>query len=148
MTFLAGNASYVLHAGPGIRGGGKADVSSTLQRHAHFDELPSFKAIATALGAAKRYLPAGLANWTRHAPNAATAPLAGFDRLYGAASGRRFVMLAVGIEKPIALKARVHAEIEVRDPVTGKVLQTLKVAPGKVIELGGHSELVIIGRGT
>ncbi len=29
MTFLAGNASYVLHAGPGIRGGGKADIERT-----------------------------------------------------------------------------------------------------------------------
>ena len=148
MTFLAGNASYVLHAGPGIRGGGKADVSSELQRHAHFDELPSFKAIATALGAAKGYLPAGLANWTRHSPNAATAPLTGFDRLYGASAGRRFVMLAVGIEKPITLRARVGAAIEVRDPVTGKVLKRLKVSPDKVIELGGYSELVIIGRST
>ncbi len=37
MTFLAGNAAYVLHSGPGIRGGGAADVSSKLRRHAHFD---------------------------------------------------------------------------------------------------------------
>ena len=44
MTFLAGNASYVLHAGPGIRGGGAADSSPKLRRHAHFDELPSFNA--------------------------------------------------------------------------------------------------------
>ncbi len=26
MTFLAGNAAYVLHTGPGIRGGGAADL--------------------------------------------------------------------------------------------------------------------------
>ncbi len=67
-------------SGPGIRGGGAADVSSELRRHAHFDELPSFKPIAAALSAAKQYLPPGLANWTRHAPNAATAPIRGFDR--------------------------------------------------------------------
>ena len=88
MTFLAGNAAYVLHSGPGIRGGGAADVSSKLRRHAHFDELPSFKPIAAALGAAKQYLPPGLANWTRHAPNAATAPMRGFDGLYTAVVGR------------------------------------------------------------
>ena len=58
MTFLAGNAAYVLHAGPGIRGGGAADVSSTLRRHAHFDELPSFKPIVAALAGAKQYLAA------------------------------------------------------------------------------------------
>ena len=87
MTFLAGNAGYVLHSGPGIRGGGAADVSSKLRRHAHFDELPSFKPIAAALRRPKQYLPPGLANWTRHAPNAPTAPIHGFDGLYTAASG-------------------------------------------------------------
>ena len=68
MTFLAGNASYVLHTGPGIRGGGAADRSLTPPRHANFDELQAFQTIAAALAAAKSYLPAGLANWTRHSP--------------------------------------------------------------------------------
>jgi hypothetical protein len=106
MTLLAGNASYVLHAGPGIRGGGAADTSSKLRRHAHFDELPSFKPIAAALGAARDYLPPGLANWTRHEPNSATAPIRGFDRLYTATSGSDFVTLAVGLTKPVAYCAR------------------------------------------
>ncbi len=97
MTFLAGNAAYVLHSGPGIRGGGAADVSSKLQRHAHFDELPSFKPITAALAAAKQYLPPGLANWTRHAPNAETAPIRGVDSLFTASSEGRFIALAVGI---------------------------------------------------
>jgi hypothetical protein len=148
ITFLAGNASYVLHTGPGIRGGGAADVSSKLRRHAHFDELPSFKAIASALAAAKQYLPPGLANWTRHAPNAASAPIRGFDRLYTAASGERFVALAVGIEQPVVVRAHVAASIEIREVATGKVVKSLKVGPGDDIELGGYEELVIIGRGT
>ena len=71
----------------------------SFSRHAHFDELPSFKPITAALGAAKQYLPPGLANWTRHAPNAATAPIRGFDGLYTAASEGRFIALAVGITK-------------------------------------------------
>jgi hypothetical protein len=91
MTFLAGNASYVLHTGPGIRGGGSADSSPALRRHAHFDELPSFNPIAAALAAAKQYLPPGLANWTRHAPDAATAPMHGFNRLYSASNESGFV---------------------------------------------------------
>src|SRR5688572_17550010 len=73
MTFLAGNAAYVLHSGPGIRAGAGADMK--LGRHAHFAELPPSNAIATALGEATKYLPMARANWTRHAPNAATAPL-------------------------------------------------------------------------
>lgn len=148
MTFLAGNASYVLHSGPGIRGGGAADVSSELRRHAHFDELPSFKPIAAALGAAKQYLPPGLANWTRHAPNAPTAPIRGFDSLYTAASEGNFIALAVGIQKPVVVRAHVAAAIDIRELATGKIVKNLKVAPGDDIELGGYEELVIIGRGT
>ena len=52
MTFLAGNAAYVRHAGPAISrrrcGRHLPDLG-----HAHFDELPSFKSIAAALGEAK-----------------------------------------------------------------------------------------------
>jgi hypothetical protein len=148
MTFLAGNAAYVLHAGPGIRGGGAADVSSKLRRHAHFDELPSFKPITAALSAAKTYLPPGLANWTRHEPNSATAPIRGFDRLYTATSGSQFVALAAGLTKPVSVRAHVNAQIEIRELVHGKVVKSLKVSPGDAIELGGYEELVVIGRGT
>ncbi|HEY0284413.1 MAG TPA: hypothetical protein VGC23_03425 [Vicinamibacterales bacterium] len=148
LTFLAGNAAYVLHTGPGIRGGGAADVSSKLQRHAHFDELPSFKPITAALGAAKQYLPPGLAKWTRHAPNAETAPLRGIDRLFTASSEGHFVALAVGITQPAVVRAHVAASIDIRELATGKVVKSLKVAPGDAIELSGYEELVIIGRGT
>ena len=148
ITFLAGNAAYVLHAGPGIRGGGAADVSSKLRRHAHFDELPSFKPIAAALGAAKAYLPPGLANWTRHERNSATAPVQGFDRLYTATSGNRFITVAAGLTKPVTVRAHVTATIEIRELATGTIIKTLQVSSGDAIELGGYDELIIIGRGT
>ena len=148
LTFLAGNASYVLHSGPGIRGGGSADVNSKLRRHAHFDELPSFKAIAAALGAAREYLPQGLANWKRLAPNAGTAPLQGYNRLYTATSEGRFVALAVGMNQPVTLRARTSASFDIRDLSTGKIIKSVKVVPGDPIELSGYEELVIIGRGT
>jgi hypothetical protein len=148
MTFVAGNAGYVLHAGPGIRGGGAADVSSKLRRHAHFDELPSFKPIAAALGAAKQYLPPGLANWIRRSPNAAAAPIRGFDNLYTATSEGRFVALAVGIRKPTIVRAHVAAALDIRELATGTIVKTLKVVPGDDIELAGYEEVVIIGRGT
>ncbi|HKY22628.1 MAG TPA: hypothetical protein VJM31_15555 [Vicinamibacterales bacterium] len=148
LTFLAGNASYVLHAGPGIRGGGAADRSAKLLRHAHFDELPSFAPITAALGAAKRYLPPGVANWTRHAPNTATAPIRGFDYVYTVASKGRFIALAVGIEQPVTVRAQVNATIDIRELETGKVVRRLKVSSGDSIDLSGYEELVIIGRGT
>ena len=147
-TFLAGQAAYVLHMGPGIRGGGAADLAQTPPRSAEFTELPAFKPIATALSAARRYLPAGLANWTRHEPNAPRAPLHGFGRLYSASSGSRFVALAVGVGKGATLRTRVAADITIRDAATGKVLQRQTVAAGDKIPLEGAGELVVIGRGT
>lgn len=148
MTFLAGNASYVLHSGPGIRGGGAADVAPKVGRHAHFDELPSFKAIATALSEAKKYLPPGLANWRRHAPNAAAAPFQGFEGLYSASKGSEFVALAIGLKQPVSVRARANAAIDIRELATGKIVKSLTVTAGDTVELGGYEELVIIGRGT
>ncbi len=146
MTFLAGNAAYVLHTGPGIRGGGAADLAATPPRHAHFSELPQFESIAAALAAARKYLPPGLANWTRHSPDTAGAPLHGFSRLYTASSGSQFVALAVGIGKGTTIRARVGAMLDIRDAATGSVVKRVKVAPGNTIPLSGGQELVIIGR--
>ena len=148
MTFLAGNASYVLHTGPGIRGGGAADMALTPPRHANFDELPSFKAIAAGLEAARTYLPAGLASWTRHSPKSTAAPLSGNDRLYIASSGSRFVALAIGVDKTTSVRARRKMSLDIRNPATGKVIKRLNVNPGANIPLRGGEELVIIGRTT
>jgi hypothetical protein len=148
MTFLAGNASYVLHTGPGIRGGGAADLSRKPPRHANFDELPSFKAITAALAAAERYLPAGLANWTRRSSKSAAAPLFGHDGLYFASSGSQFVALVIGVGKTTSIRARRSASLEIRNLATGKVIMHLKVIPGEDIPLTGGEELVIIGRST
>lgn len=148
MTFLAGNASYVLHTGPGIRGGGTADVALTPPRHANFDELPSFQAIAAALAAAKGYLPPGLANWTRHSPKSAAAPLSGDDRVYIASSGSQFVALVIGVEKTTSVRALHKTSLDIRNLATGKVIKHLTVNAGDNIPLTGGEELVIIGQST
>jgi hypothetical protein len=146
MTFVAGNAAYVFHAGPGIRGGGTADVSGELRRHAHFDELPSFPSITAALSAAKAYTPPGLANWTRHAPPSRSAPMRGFDRAYSATSGSDFVVVVVGIEEPVTLRARRGATIEVRSTSTGKVTRRADLSAGEGVTLRGEDAFVLIGR--
>ena len=146
MTFLAGNASYVLHSGPGIRGGGAADVNSKLRRHAHFGELPSFKPIAVALTAAKEYLPQGLANWTRHNPNARAAPIHGFERLYSASKGSDFVALALPAATPVTLQSRVSASLDVRQITTGKLLRRLDISSGEPFALTIDEPLVLTGK--
>lgn len=146
MTFLAGNAAYVLHTGPGIRGGGKADVTSELRRHAHFDELPTFAEIAAGLKAAKKYLPAGLANWPRHGPDSPKAPVSGFDGLYSASSGREFVALAIGLDRPVDIVAKVSAAVDIRKADTGGIVQRVDVQAGQPFTLPVGEALVLVGR--
>ena len=146
MTFLAGNAAYVFHSGPGVRGGGAADVGPKLHRHAHFDELPSFKPIAAALGAAKSYLPPGLANWPRHEPNAPGAPIHGYEQLYSASHGSDFVALIVGATKPVTLRARVNASLDIRRTATGEVIRRLNVSSGEPFRLTTDEAVVLVGR--
>jgi hypothetical protein len=148
MTFLAGNASYVLHAGPGIRGGGAADISPKLRRHAHFDELPSFAPITAALAAAKQYLPHGLANWTRHGPGTPTAPLQGSARVYAASDGLRFVALAMGAKGALVVRSRNKASIDVRQTGTGALVRRLDVSAGEKIALPAGEWVVLIGTST
>jgi len=146
MTFLAGNAAYVLHSGPGIRGGGAADLAPRLRRHANFDELPSFKETAAALSAARAYLPAGLANWTRHEPRSPMAPIQSAAEVYAATSGEQFVALILGAQKLVTMSTRATASIEIRDPGTGKVVRVLTVKAGESFTIGGYEALVLIGR--
>ena len=93
-------------------------------------------------------MPQGLANWKRLAPNAGTAPLQGYNRLYTATSEGKFVALAVGMKQPVTLRARTTASFDIRNLLTGKIIKSVKVVPGDPIELSGYEELVIIGRGT
>ena len=145
MTFLAGNAAYVLHAGPGIRGGGAADASPTLRRHAHFDELPSFKPIAEALAAAKQYLPPGLANWTRYASDSPNAPIRMQNSMYAAFSGSNFIALVVGAKQPMVVHALKDVSIDVRRTSTGQLVKRLNISSGEHATLSGDEAFVLIG---
>src|SRR4029453_3945831 len=74
-TFAARHASFVLHTGPGIRGGGAADRERG--RLVNVGDLPELPAIARALAGARRMTPPGLANWTPIDPADRGAPLQG-----------------------------------------------------------------------
>ncbi len=146
MTFMSGNAAYVLHAGPGIRGGGSADASGKHDRDANFDELPAFGTIAAALRAARTYLPRGIANWTRHAPGSASAPIRANVDVYAATSGGRFVAFVVGGAQPIRFQSRSAATIDVRRTSTGRVLRRFQVNAGGRFTMNEREPLILIGR--
>ncbi len=155
MTFLAGNATYVFHSGPGIRGGGAADIRPPLKRHANFADLPSFKPLMAALRTADSFLPSGLANWTRQSADDPAASLQGFVEAkgagsiadaYTATSGANFMTLVVGIQSPVTVRARRASSVEIRRPDAAAILQRVDLAPGDTFSLSAEQAIVLIGR--
>ena len=153
VTFIARNAAYVFHAGPGIRGGGPEDLSRG--RHANYQDLPKWNQYVTALKAAKDYLPKGIANWSKQNAQWPGAPFIGFDkavsrddivRAYAATTDSQFIVAVLGIKRPVTVQPRWNSHIDVIDPANGKILAHLdkKANESFVVD---HTPAVIL-RGT
>jgi hypothetical protein len=146
LTFLANHGAYVFHSGPGIRGGGAADVDGPLKRHANFADLPSFEPIARALKAARTYLPEGLANWTRVGPREPSAPITGPEHIYAAKRGSSFVALVAGRDRPMRMRVGADASIVIRNVGTGQIIKRLKLKAGETFTVDDYEAVVVIGR--
>ena len=141
MTFLAGNAAYVMHSGPGIRGGGAAGRAK-LGRHAHFDELPSFNAIAP-----RSAQPNNICRRDSRTGRATRRTLRRHrcrDSMgcNSASNGKDFIALAVGIT--LVLRARVSASIDVRQTTTGALIKHIDVSSGEHFTLSGDESMVLV----
>jgi hypothetical protein len=125
VAYLSGVGSYVLHSGPGIRGGGRADVERG--RPADIWSVPKIDRIFEALANVRRALPADLPNWSRHEARSGdpitlraggSAPVTA----YTATQGKRFVVLPLNVRGPLTVEARVPLTLEIVEPMTGAVL--------------------------
>lgn len=143
LTFAARHAAYVLHTGPGIRGGGQADRERG--RPANVGDLPEWPAIARALAGARRVTPAGLANWTPIDSADRGAPLQGLaeaiargDLLEAALArqGDEIFGALVGVRRPIAVRAAVPLAMDLLDPDSGDVFQRLQFVAGRNSSIG------------
>jgi len=137
-TFVAGNGAYVLHTGPGIRGGGADDRARG--RSANIGEFPNAARILGALGAARKALPPGLAGWAHHDASSASAPFGGFQpaiergTLAGAFSATRgveSVTVVLGLTGQVRLTSRSASVVDVIDPLTWKTIGTHRLAAGE-----------------
>jgi hypothetical protein len=63
ISYGSGIGAFVLHTGPGVRGGGAADVARA--RHGNLWELPRGSAIARALAGLIERLPGDFPNWDK-----------------------------------------------------------------------------------
>jgi len=148
MTYLSGVGAYVLHTGPGIRGGGRADTDRG--RPADIWAVPEIERILDALGHVRRVLPADLPSWVRREARdddpvrlrgAGAAPVAG----YTAAQGRRFVTLVVAVEGPLTVQARTPVDVEIVHPVSGALLHDGALAASETITVAGSAAYIITG---
>jgi len=153
VTFIAQNGGYVFHAGPGIRGGGAADLARAPPRHANFWELPGWSEIAGGFRAMTAALPPGVANWARHNAQWGSFPFSGFDRAvdenrivraYAATRGSDFVVAVFGIRAPVTARPRAAIAFDVIHPLTGEVLRHLELAAGQEFTLEGVPTAVLL----
>jgi hypothetical protein len=150
VTFIAGNAGYVLHSGAGVRG------LKDERRAANLMEQPTFAHALEGLEAAEEYLPPDLPNWDRCNHYWACHPFDGvvaainsgrLVRAYAALRNERFVVAVIGARGPMTLSPKEAAEFDVRDPLDGRVLARYDLRPGQTFTLDAAIDAyVLVGR--
>jgi hypothetical protein len=149
-TFLAGNASYVLHTGAGVRGGGAADRA--MGRSANVWETPRIDEALEGMRSARSYLPSDVANWSRYDADVQPHPVADFEqaidagalrRALTAGSRGRYVTALLGLRRPAAIRATRACAIEVRNPLTGAIMARYKPASGERFNLAGGEAVIL-----
>jgi hypothetical protein len=151
-VFVAKNSAYVLHTGAGIRGGGAADQARG--RAVNFWEVPNWGPILAGLQAARRYLPAGLANWDRHNAHWRSAPITGYqayidgkglNRAYAATCDGQIVQLLLGVTRPVTGIASNAMALDVRHPLTGAVIAHHDLIGGQAFTVEGLEGFIVTG---
>jgi hypothetical protein len=158
-TWLCNGASYVLHTGAGIRGGGVADLARG--RSANIWEVPHIAEILAGLNAVRKLLPADLPNWNfqnnnrqagiRHPFNTdRLVPLVEGGQLlraFAAIDGDgRFVMMPILADVPIPFEARSSMHVDVYDPLTGTLREAHDLDAGETWIMPPTLSAVVIGR--
>jgi hypothetical protein len=148
MTYVSGIGAYVLHTGPGIRGGGRADLDRG--RPADIWAIPRIDEIFQGLAAVRRVLPADVAGWPRH-ESAPTDPV-GLTRedgsplhAYVAAAGDRFVVLPLALSGPTTIEARRNVDLRVVHPVTGEPLHEGPLESGARVKVPSLPGYIVVG---
>jgi len=159
--WLTGAAGYVVHAGAGIRGGGREDLDKG--REANWYDVPGAAAVFAAINTMRDLLPADLPNFAHHNAGWATYPFDsdlltkpagssladrnGYLRAFAATAGDgRMVCLPMLVKEPLPLRARQPMHLEVHDPLTGALLEQVDLAAGQTFTLTPRDAAVLVGR--
>ncbi len=169
LTPVFGGAGFVYHTGPGVRFGGKADVTPNeerppdqrrpyLPRESNFWEVENIEATLAGFRAIRTVLPADLANWRRANIDPAKFPNTPFEfdpllaaqedgrllRAFSASSGDRFISMPIRITDRVPFIARRPMTVDVIDPMTATVLRTANLDAGQDLGIDGSQQALIL----
>ncbi|HXW03727.1 MAG TPA: hypothetical protein VD833_00730 [Vicinamibacterales bacterium] len=148
VAYVSGIGAYVLHTGPGIRGGGQVDLERG--RPADIWAVPDIDRILSALGVVTRTLPPDVPTWSRRRvgradPVVLLAGSSGPVKGYIALQDRRFVMTPLALEGPLTIEARVAADVSVVHPESGAVLYRGSLEAGERTTVAGSPAYLVLG---
>jgi hypothetical protein len=140
VTYGSGIGAFVLHTGPGVRGGGEADLARG--RHRNLWELPTATRIAAGLGTITRLVPGDFANWSTQ-DQLSEAPERLFDvkdrtavaGIYCFANAQEFACAPVGIKQPLSLIARRGMTVSLHQLATGVAGASRSLTQGAVLSI-------------
>lgn len=142
VVWVAGGAGYVFHTGPGVRFGGVNDLARG--RVANFRDVENWKAITAGFRALRQSLPSDLPNWRPQNGNP-RFPDYPFDtelmasqveagvvlRAFCTIGGERFVCAPIKVDRATQFKAKASMRLEVVNPLTGLVRETVSLTSGQ-----------------
>lgn len=148
LTFVSGVGGYVLHAGGGVRGGGRADLA--LGRPANLSDTPGIETILRGLARVARRLPQTLPNWTRFDamqpnPTVSVLPSPGVVAAYGARDDDRLVLVILGSGKTITLRAELPMNVEIIDVLDDAPRGGGAIPAGASMSITAHNGALILG---
>jgi hypothetical protein len=149
VTYASGMGAYVLHTGPGVRGGGRADLK--LGRPADIQAVPEIDRIFDGLNVVRRLLPADLPEWGRRLvgnedPVRFRTAKSGAVTAFTASRDHRFLVLPVAIEGPLTVEARVRVDLQIVDPVSGEVRFKGTLPASGTATVDGSAAYIVTGQ--
>jgi hypothetical protein len=149
VSYGSGVGAFVMHSGPGVRGGGAADIEAG--RTFNLWEPRNADRIAQALQTLEWLLPSDFANWKRRDSAAGNSEQLvdvsdhrRLSKLYCFSRGQQAVCGVAGIRGPVEIVSRRSMRATAYHPVTGRTLLTKSVQAGERIQLAADPAAVIL----
>ena len=157
-TWICNGASYVVHTGAGIRGGGVEDRERG--RPSNIWDVPNIKSELNAIAALRALLPPDLSNFAfqdskptfPHYPfeTAGIVPLVEQGDLLRAFAAThpdgRFVMMPIVAKVAVPFRARYPMHVAVHDPATGALRERHDLEQGEVFTLQPTPAAIVQGQ--